>query len=604
MPGRIRAKKRNAKPQAPVWPTVRRALGLYGTQKPRVTLYLSTVVITSLIGLVPILILREIVDGALLKRGGDTGYLNLLVGGMVACILVNAFIGVGQTYLSNTIGQRVVFELRDRLYRHLSGMSLRWFTAHRAGETVSRISSDVSGVQGVMSGTLSGMLSNIIVGGSTLGLMLGLDWRMTLFSVAFAPLLLLPARRVGQMKREITMEVQQNTAQLNSHMQETLSVSGALLVRSFGRGKDEAREFDDISGRIRDLSVRRAMVGRWFNLTFSVIGAMGPVIVYWYGGNQVVGGEATLGTLVAFSALLSRLFGPVQSMIGVNVTVLASVALFERIFEYLDLEQEIKEKPNAIELQNPAGHVKVTDVSFSYLKAKPVLHDMSFDAPPGSFIALVGHSGAGKTSTAYLIPRLYDVDSGSVTIDGHDVRDVTLQSLADTIGMVSQETYLFHDTIIENLRYGRPDATDEEVEAAARAANIHDFIEGLSHGYETMVGERGFRLSGGERQRIAIARALLKDPKVLILDEATSSVDSRTERAIQEAIDRLTTNRTTIAIAHRLSTVLKATEILVLDRGRVVERGTHTELLAREGEYAQIYWQQFSGSEATGALRG
>jgi ATP-binding cassette subfamily B protein len=585
-----------ATPQRPVWPTLSRALALLWPYRRLMALYLLLVGVTSVVGLGPPLLIRRLIDDAI--PAGSVAQVNVLVLAMVALVLLGALVGVLRSFISNLVGQRVVFDLRGRLYRHLSGMSLRWFTRSRTGETLSRVSNDVGGVQDVISNTLGAVVENIIIAVSTLVLMLALDWRLALLSVAFLPFFILPSRRVGNIQRALTTEIQEQQATMNAQMQETLSVSGALLVKTFGRQSDEAASFEQTAGRIRDLSIRRAMVGRWFVMLMGLFGSITPAVVYWYGGHQVIGGGASLGTVVAFAALVGRIFGPISSLLGVNVTVLSSLALFERIFDYLDLEREIADKPDATPLVHPRGHVRFEHVDFAYIPGTPALTDVSFEVPPGKFAALVGPSGAGKTTIAYLVPRLYDVTGGRVTIDGRDVRDVTLESLGDSISMVNQEPFLFHASIRQNLRYARQDATDEEVEAAARAANIHDFIAALPDGYDTVVGERGYRLSGGEKQRVAIARALLKDPAILILDEATSSVDTATERAIQDALDRLARGRTVLAIAHRLSTVLAADSILVIDGGRVVESGRHAELMARGGLYARLYEQQFRETTA------
>jgi ATP-binding cassette subfamily B protein len=581
------------KPQRPAWPTFRRAVRLLTPHKGLLAGFLVAIAFASLVGLVPPLIIKQIIDETLPKQDG--AQLNLLILGMVAVILIAAFNGVLQSYLGNSISQSVMFDLRDRLYRHLSSMSLRWFTANRTGETLSRINNDVGSVQNVIMESLGGVLGNLITLTSTFVIMLALDWRLALFSVVFIPIFVFPARRVGNVQRALWNETQEEMATMNSQMQETLSVSGILLMKTFGRRHDEADRFRGIAGRIRGLSIRRAMVGRWFQMGMGLFGTLGPAVVYWYGGHRVIDGEVSLGTIVAMAALLPRLFGPITALLNVQVTVLSSLALFERIFDYLDLEPEIQEKPDAVALTDARGAIELRDVDFAYIGGQPVLQDVSLRVEAGQFAALVGPTGAGKTTIAYLVPRLYDVDAGSVSIDGYDVRDLTLDSLSDTVAMVDQEPYLFHTSILENLRYARPDATDDEVEAAARAANIHEFISTLPDGYETVVGERGYRLSGGEKQRVAIARALLKDPAVLILDEATSSVDSITEAAIREALERVTRGRTVLAIAHRLSTVMAADVVFVIDGGQVAETGTHDELVAAGGRYARLYEQQLIG---------
>ena len=554
----------------------------------------------SLVGLVPPLLIRQIIDHSIPEDDGAE--LNQLIIVMAAVIVFGALNGVLQSWLSNSISQTVMFDLRDRLYRHLSSMSLRWFTANRTGETLSRINNDVGSIQGVISNTLGEVVGNVITLTSTLALMIALDWRLALFSMIFVPLFVIPARRVGNIQRALQNETQTELATMTSQMQETLSVSGILLMKTFGRQDDESERFRDVAGRVRSLTIRRAMVGRWFAMAMGLFGALAPAVVYWYGGHRVMGGEATLGTVVALAGFLPRLFGPTASLLNVNVQVLSSLALFERIFDYLDLKPDITDKPGAISLGRALGDVALRDVSFSYVNGQQVLHDITLEVPAGHFAAFVGATGAGKTTIAYLVPRLYDVDEGAVMVDGYDVRDITLESLAANVAMVNQEPFLFHASLEENLRYARPSATEAEIVEAARSAGIHDFIASLPDGYETVVGERGYRLSGGEKQRVAIARALLKDPAILILDEATSSVDSVTERAIQEALDRVAEGRTVLAIAHRLSTVLAANIVFVIEGGRVVERGTHEELLARGGAYRRLYEHQLLAPPPLGAL--
>lgn len=583
-------------------------------------LMLVAITVTALIGLVPPLLYRDLIDNVL--PGRDFARLNLLALGMIGIPVASGLIGVAQRYLSASVGEGIICDLRQTMYDHLQHMSLRFFTRTRSGEIVSRFNNDVVGAQSAVTGTLPDILTNGITLVSTLVVMLAIDWRLALISVAVLPLFLWPARRVGGVLRRIRRQALQYNADMSSIITETLGINGALLVKIFGRQRQETERFRGTSRKIRDTGVRRALVGRWFFLGLGIASAIGTALIYWVGGYQVLNGVITVGTIVAFAAYLTRLYEPISSLSNVQVEFAQSMVSFERVFEYLDLPVEIEDQPGAIELERVEGHVRFEDVSFSYLAEEELpgqppavldnngdgtgnsavviatrnwaLRHLAFEICPGRLVAIVGPSGAGKTTVTYLLPRLYDPTEGRITLDGHDLRLVSQESLAQQIGMVTQETYLFHDTVRANLAYARPDATQEELESACRAANIHDFIAELPNGYDTLVGERGYRLSGGEKQRLAIARVILKDPRLLILDEATSHLDSYSEALIQAALEPLMMGRTSLVIAHRLSTILAADQILVLDDGLLVEQGTHIELLARGGLYAHLYETQFS----------
>jgi ATP-binding cassette subfamily B protein len=519
------------------------------------------------------------------------------------------------------MGEGIIFDLRQQMYEHLQNMSLRFFTHTKSGEIVSRFNNDVVGAQNAVTGTLPNIVTNTITLITTLVVMISIEWRLALLSVIVLPLFLLPARRVGRILRDIRRQAMEYNADMSNIISETLAINGALLVKTFGRQRQEVGRFRETNRSVRDIGVRRALVGRWFFMGLGIASAIGTALIYWAGGHLVLQGAITIGTIVAFAAYLARLYGPISALSNVQVEFATSMVSFERVFEYVDLPVEIKDRPGAPELDSVAGHVRFENVSFSYFSEHDpndgllqppdsdgddpedtfgpaagrrwALQDLSFDMQPGHLVALVGPSGAGKTTVTYLLPRLYDPTEGQITLDARDLRDVTQESLAHQIGMVSQETYLFHDTVRANLLYARPDATQEELEAACQAANIHSFIASLPDGYDTVVGERGYRLSGGEKQRMAIARVILKDPCILILDEATSHLDSNSEALIQAALEPLFEGRTNLVIAHRLSTILAADQILVLDQGRLVERGTHAELLARDGLYAHLYQTQF-----------
>jgi len=607
-----------------------------------VAVMLGTILAISVLSLLPPLLLRDLIDTALPNR--DTGRLNLLALGMITVPLANGLIGVAQRYASSRVGEGIIFDLRCAVYAHMQRMSLRFFTRTRAGELMSRLNNDVVGAQGAITGTLVTLISNTVSLALTLAIMLSLEWRLTLLGVAILPLFILPARRIGRTLRVLTRQAMDQNARMNAQMNETLNISGALLAKVFGRQRKEVERFSERAAGVRDIGVRQAVIGRWFFLGLSLVSALGSALVFWVGGYLVLRGAFTVGTIVAFSAYLVNLYGPLMALTNARVDFATSMVSFERVFEVLDLPAEIQDRPRAIDLSRVEGHVRFEGVSFSYREEESgaggleevrrfswhastdyppavartpsasvgteegalryALQDISFEIRPGQLAALVGPSGAGKTTITYLLPRLYDPTDGAVRLDGHDLRDLTQESLARHIGMVTQESYLFHDTLRSNLLYARPEATEAELEAACRAANIHDFITGLPDRYETLVGERGYRLSGGEKQRVAIARVILKDPRVLILDEATSHLDSQSEALIQQAMELVMRGRTSLVIAHRLSTVIGADLILVMDGGRLVEQGRHDELLALGGLYARLYATQFNPQGAREASPG
>lgn len=576
-----------------------------------------TVLVISGLSVVPPILVRELIDVAI--PGRDLGYLTLLGGAMVAVPVINALVGILQRWWSARVGEGIIFDLRRQLYRHLQKMSVRFFTATKTGELVSRLNNDVVGAQQAVTGTFVTILSNVVSVAAILAVMLRSSVLLTLLAVAALPLFIFPARRVGAILRRIIQRQMDHNAAMSAIVQETFNVSGALLVKLFNRGDYEAGRFAREAGQVRDLGVRRALIGRWFFAGLGLVSAVGTAAVFWVGGYLVVQGSLTLGTVVMFSTLLTQLYAPLTAISNSRVELATSLVSFERVFEILDLPTDLPEPERPVRLTEVAGRVVFEDVWFTYRTESPVgleairrfssepegrvaerrwaLEDVSFVVEPGELVALVGPSGAGKTTVAYLIPRLYDVTKGRVMIDGHDVRELSLGSLSDAVGVVTQETYLFHDTIAANLRYARPEASEAELLEACAAANLTELIENLPQGLETVVGERGYRLSGGEKQRLAIARVILKDPAILILDEATSHLDSRSEALIQEALERVMSGRTSIVIAHRLSTVQKADRILVFDRGRLVEQGTHHELLSAGGLYAMLYETQFRAGE-------
>jgi len=603
---------------------------------------LVTILLTTGLSLLTPLIFRNMIDVVLPAK--DTQRLISLGLALLAIPALEGGINVIQRRLNSAVGEGVIYDLRSTLFARLQRMSLRFFTNTKVGELMSRLNNDVVGAQNAISNTIVSIVTNFIEAIALLAVMLTLEWRLTIVSVLILPLFIIAAQRLGVVLRDIARKAMEMNAQMNAHMNETLNIGGALLVKLFGRANEEEKRFRDRAANVRDIGIRRAVVGSTFFVIFGLVSAVGTALVYGLGGYFVITDVFTVGTIVAFGSYLGQLYGSLQSLAGAPVEFSTSMVSFERVFEIIDLPQDIIEKQNAIILHNARGELEFDNVDFNYhvdeskllkdvkrygrmedvgavlslskgngkkkdeehasdseeadatSQARDVaLEGVSFIARPGNLIALVGPSGAGKTTMTYLIPRLYDPTAGVIRIDGHDLREVTLDSLAQAIGMVTQETYLFHDTIRTNLTYAKMDATQSEIESAARAANIHQFIMDLPDGYDTIVGERGYRLSGGEKQRIALARVILKDPRILVLDEATSSLDSESEALIQDALKRVMAGRTSIVIAHRLSTILAADLILVMDRGKIVERGTHEELIATGGLYSQLYETQFRG---------
>lgn len=594
---------------------------------------LVTILLTTFLGLLNPLIFREIIDTALANK--DMAQLNLLALGLVLIPIASGGIRIIQRKLNAAIGEGVIYDLRAALYHHLQQMSLRFFTNTKTGELMSRLNNDVVGAQNAISNTIVAIITNVITVVATLAVMLTLEWRLTALGVLVLPFFIIIARRLGKRLKAIAREQMVYNAQMNAMMNETLNISGALLVKLFGRIDSESAHFESRAADVRDAGIKRGVLGSQFFVLIGLVSVVGTAVVYWVGGILVIQDVFTVGTIVAFVAYLTQLYTPLQALANAPVDFAQSIVSFERVFEIIDLPVEIAERDDALHLDEVAGGLEFDGVTFRYEVEESLLlsdverigkmdsvaatrsgdsaawkggqssarghqarelalQDISFHIPPGQLAALVGPSGAGKTTMTYLIPRLYDPSAGRILIDGHDLRHLTLRTMSENIGMVTQETYLFHDSIRTNLLYAKPDAAPSEIEAAAKAAHIHEFIMGLREGYDAIVGERGYRLSGGEKQRIAIARVILKNPRILVLDEATSHLDSQSEALIQDALSHIMRGRTSIVIAHRLSTILAADQILVMDRGAIVERGTHEQLLARQGLYARLYETQFS----------
>ncbi len=559
----------------------------------KMLLVIGIIMVISLLGLVPPILIKNIIDNALPQK--DLALLSLLILISIGTTVILGLLQVAQSYLSIWISKHIILNMKNHMYFHLQHMSLNFYTAAKPGEIITRISSDIDGIQEIFNSTVVNALTSIVVLISTAAVLITMNWKLAIVGMIILPTFIIPTRKVGKLKWQIATKSQEKISDLNQIIQETFSISGALLTKIFTKETDELARFETTNNEVISLQIRESVVGRWFRMTITTFIAIGPMLIYFYGGYLFIKGEISIGSIIAFVALLGRLYLPISQLSNIHIDVTRSLALFQRIFEYFDQKQEIANKPGAVNLEDIKGKVEFENVSFSYNSKVKVLEDISFTINPGTMVALVGSSGVGKTTITNLIPRLYEVDKGSIKIDNRDIREVTLESLRAQIGVVMQEPYLFNDTIEENLRYGKKDATEKEMIEACKAAYIHDFIMTLPDSYQTIVGNRGIKLSGGEKQRVSIARVILKDPRIIILDEATSSLDSVSEMYIQKAMVPLLRDRTSFVIAHRLSTVLTANKIFVIENGTVAECGNHEELIEKEGLYRQIYDTQFKG---------
>ncbi|OXM83667.1 ABC transporter ATP-binding protein [Paenibacillus rigui] len=572
--------------------SLRRIYGLFRGYRWQLGAIVGLALLAAVMGLIPPLVMKEIIDKAIPQ--GDKVLLMQMIALMVLLPLASGLLGVWQNHENTKVGQGVMRDLRRSLFRNLQRQSMRFFTDAKSGEIIQRLTGDVQAVQNVVTTVIVSAITQAVIVLTTVIIIFALDWRLALLSTVILPLFILPVRKVANIRKRLRGETQRVRGDMSAQLGEIFGVSGALLTRIFQQERQQEKQFDELNQKVMDLELRLNLVGRWYGMVLGILGPLGTALIYMYGGWNVVQGTMTIGSIVAFAAYLGRLYGPIGTLLNLHVEVATALGVFQRIFEYEDMEAEVADAPTASELPAAAGHIAFDRVSYAYQQGKYALQDVSFTALPGEVVAIVGPSGAGKSTLIGMLARLYDPTEGTVAVDGCDVKEVTLSSLRSQVAFVTQESFLFHASVRENLRFARLDATDEELEAACRQAYIHDTIAAMPYGYDTMVGERGHRLSGGERQRLAIARAILKNPRILVLDEATSHLDSESEAFVQAALDKLMLGRTTLVIAHRLSTILSADRIVVLEAGQVVEAGRHDELLEREGLYARLYRTQFA----------